>query len=74
MRAAINYNNLTSDIPEKCLDFNMTWEAFGQVPLDEDECLEVPFYKFTEGTDKYEIWHWFEKSFSVCLGEILYGD
>lgn len=37
------------------------WEKFGDIPVDEDECIDVDFYIWEKGTEKYEIWHWFDE-------------
>lgn len=37
------------------------WEEFGDIPIDNDECIESDFYHWPKGTDRYEIWHWFDE-------------
>ncbi|MDR1459501.1 MAG: hypothetical protein LBI60_04740 [Bacteroidales bacterium] len=36
------------------------WMEFGDIPIDDDECIESDFYHWPVGTDRYEIWHWFD--------------
>jgi hypothetical protein len=37
------------------------WDQFGDVPLQEDtDDIDEEFLHFPIGTDRFEIWHWFE--------------
>ena len=48
------------------------WEEFGNVPVNNDNEIEQDFYHFEKGTDRDEVWHWFEEidpTFSV--GEMI---
>lgn len=49
------------------------WEILGDVPCDEenDSEIEEPFQHFPIGTDKMEIWHWFEEEFNLSVAEDL---
>ena len=37
------------------------WDAFGDIPVDDNQCIEVPFLHFGEGTALIDVWHWFEE-------------
>lgn len=37
------------------------WASFGDTPVDNNDCIESPFQGFPIGTDRFEIWHWFEE-------------
>lgn len=37
------------------------WDMLGDISIDDNECIEQPFLHFPVGTDRYEIWHWFDK-------------
>ncbi len=44
------------------------WEEFRNVPINNDDEIEVDFYFFEKGTDRFEVWAWFEEidpTFSV---------
>ncbi len=36
------------------------WNEFEDVPINQDECIDEPFHIWDKGTDRYEIWHWFD--------------
>lgn len=56
------------------LDIKDYWESFGDVPMDpETETIEQPWGIFPAGTEKEEIWHWFEREFSIPVSELLYN-
>lgn len=48
------------------------WENFGDVPIDKDDKIEIPFLHFPIGTDKYDIWHWFDNESPNGLHELMY--
>ena len=49
----------------KICHLKMLWEQFGNIPIDENECIEKDFYAFDcmfeKGTNKFDIWHWFDE-------------
>ena len=36
------------------------WKEFGYVGIDDEDYITEEFLGFPEGTDRFEIWHWFE--------------
>ena len=50
-------------------DFNKLWEKFGDIPINKDEEIEEDFLHFKKGTDRFEIWHWFEETYDITLGD-----
>ncbi len=50
------------------------WEGFADVPMDpETEEMEEPFLHFPAGTNREEIWHWFDERHSKGVVYLLYG-
>jgi hypothetical protein len=43
------------------------WEELRDVPIDEDEALDEDFRHFPRGTDRVDIWHWFDEQHSKGL-------
>ncbi len=51
------------------------WEQFADVPMDPDtEKMEGAFLHFPAGTDREEIWHWFDERHSKGVAYLLYHD
>lgn len=51
------------------------WAQFGDVPMDPDtEQIEGDFLHFPHGTDREEIWHWFDERHSKGVAYLLYRD
>lgn len=61
------YNNKYSDV-----ELENLWRDFADVPIDEDERLEEDWFIFKKGTDKEDIWHWFDKKHSKGVYYLLY--
>lgn len=43
---------------KECMEF---WFNFSDIPVDEHECIEDDFHILPRGTDRFEIWHWFDE-------------
>lgn len=37
------------------------WEKFGNIAINNNDEIESQFLHFEKGTDRFEIWHWFEE-------------
>lgn len=37
------------------------WEAFSDIPINNDDEIEKPFYFWEAGISRFEIWHWFDE-------------
>lgn len=51
------------------------WDILGDIPVNEDDEIETDFTAlntiFNKGTDKFEIWHWFEEVFNLSVAKDL---
>ena len=36
------------------------WELLGDIPINDNGEIDIPFLHFEVGVDREEIWHWFE--------------
>lgn len=49
------------------------WELFGDVPVNEDDITGEEFIGFPEGTNRIEIWHWFDAVYQSGVAELMNG-
>ena len=47
------------------------WEELGDISIDKDECIEQKFHSFEIGTERSEIWYWFEETFQISVAKDL---
>jgi hypothetical protein len=52
------------------------WSELGNVPVNKDDDIDEDFIVdnrvvFHKGTDKIEIWHWFEETFNISVAKEL---
>lgn len=47
------------------------WEEFGNVPIDDNDNIACWWRSFGKGTNRFEIWHWFEEFFEISVAEDL---
>lgn len=57
-------------IPDEQL--KLLWVYFGDVPMNEQEEIEEPFLGFEAGTDRMDIWHWFDEHYSKGVVQLIY--
>ncbi len=56
------------------------WEQFGDIPInEEDETLDEDFIipdvvTFEKGTDKEDVWHWFDNEYSNGLYRLMFSN
>ena len=48
------------------------WKSLEDIPMNENEQLEEDWFIFSKGTDKEEIWHWFDEQYSKGVSYLLY--
>lgn len=55
-------------------ELEQLWAQFGDIPMDDGtECLEEPFLHFPAGTEREDVWHWFDSRHSKGIAYLLYG-
>jgi len=57
----IDQKNITEQ--DECL--YCLWGKLGDVPIDENEDIEVDFHIWEKGTDRMELWRWFDNQIPV---------
>lgn len=60
-------------IKDRDAELEDLWEQFGDVPMDPGtEKMEESFLHFPAGTDRQEIWEWFDARYSNGVYYLLY--
>ena len=49
------------------------WDEFSEMPVDNDDRIERAFHVFEKGTDRMEIWKWFDEQCPNGLVKDLLG-
>ncbi len=44
-------------------ELKILWSLFGEVPINDRDEIEEDFLDFSKGTDRFEVWHWFDNRF-----------
>lgn len=45
----------------RLLTLSQLWEELEDIPVNNDDELEVDYMQFTAGTSKFYVWHWFDE-------------
>lgn len=49
------------------------WQIFGEIPIDNADAILEEFLGFSEGTDRIEIWHWFDENYPEGAAALMNG-
>lgn len=77
----ISFNTTLENVVEKVRkEISLTdevleflWERLSDVPVDDDGCLMDCFMIYEVGTDREEIWHWFDEHHSGGVATLMNG-
>ena len=50
------------------------WEAFGDIPIDDMDRIMEPFMGWETGTNRFEIWGWFDRACAGGLRTLMFGE
>ena len=60
---------------EKLIIAQSLWYEFEDTPIDVDDNLDWKFYQFDIGTDRFEVWRWFEDVYDLSVAkDLMYLD
>ncbi len=60
-------------LAERDKELEALWDKFGDVPMNPDtEKMKEPFIHFPAGTDREDIWHWFDERHSKGVAYLLH--
>lgn len=59
-------------LDDKVLEF--LWQRLGDVPVDHDGCIKEDFMGYIAGTDREEIWSWFDENYSEGVKALMKGE
>jgi len=66
--------SVTFNIPKSAfINITELWKSLGDVPIDENDCIDTPWNGFIKGVHREAIWHWFEDVFNVSVAKDLMG-
>lgn len=52
-------------------DVERLWDELEDVPIDENECLDIDWQGWYKGTHREVIWHWFDEHHSKGVGWLM---
>ena len=67
------YIELLSEFPHSDAALEWLWSEF-DTPIDDNECIDVSFFIWPAGTNRYVIWEWIDGLHSKGLHHIVFGD
>lgn len=49
----------------------MFWDELGNVPVDDDGFLQESFLWWPKGTDREDVWHWFDEKYTGGVKKLM---
>ena len=59
------------EMPLNIKTLDMLWDKLGDIPINGEDRIEINFCQWLAGTDKEDIWHWFDEQYLQGLGKRL---
>lgn len=56
------------------MELKRLWEMFGNIPVGDNDEIQEEFLGFSKGTDRIDIWHWFDERHSKGVAYMVYGE
>jgi len=47
------------------------WDKLRDIPINDDDEIDLSFMHFEKGTDLHDVWHWIETTYDVSIGNDL---
>ena len=62
-------------LKDRDAELEKLWNEFADIPMDPTtEKIEAPFLHFEAGTEREDIWHWFDQRYSKGVAFLLYRE
>lgn len=55
---------------EKDKVLEQLWDSFRKVPINDDDSIDEDFLVWEKGTDRFDIWHWFDEEYAKGLAAL----
>lgn len=49
------------------------WEEFSEIPIDNNDCIQVDFFFWAKGTYRFDIWHCFDEKLPNGIAEWIFA-
>lgn len=63
--------NVNKDSRFDSQEIEMLWDLFGDVMIGDDDLIQEEFLDFPEGTNRMEIWHWFDEKYQGGVAKLM---
>lgn len=50
------------------------WQQLGDIPIDDDECIDEDFDMWKKGTNRIEIWYWFDEMYKQGVYKLMFPE
>lgn len=54
----------------KITELKKMWSEFGDIPINDNDEIELDFYYWEKGTDRFDIWQWFDEMSPNGISEL----
>lgn len=48
------------------------WQQLGDIPIDDDECIDEDLDMWKKGTNRIEIWYWFDEMYKQGVYKLMF--
>lgn len=55
-------------------EIEILWQQLGDIPIDDDENIDEDFDMWKKGTDRIEIWYWFDEMYKQGVYKLMFPE
>ena len=55
----------------KITELKKMWSEFGDIPVNDNDEIELDFDYWEKGTDRFDIWQWFDELLPNGISELI---
>ena len=59
---------------ENLTNIELLWQQLGDISIDSNECIEQDFHIWKKGTDRIEIWYWFDEMYKEGVYKLMFSE
>ena len=56
------------------LEIESLWRQLGDISIDDNECIEQDFHIWKKGTERIEIWYWFDEMYKEGVYKLMFSE
>lgn len=71
-KTTYTYDTLTLSTGKEAV--RSLWDRFADIPIDDNDEILEPFMEWEVGTNRFDIWHWFDAMYPGGVNALMWAE